>query len=573
MNGSARVALIGCLALLTALGICVGARANADESDALRLPSGWTLQANGPQTFARWVARNASYDGMILGGYAGSTDALMHTLDAPHPIPLTPGVEERRVRIERCGIVAALTTLTVRYRSPRYRSLPPNVSETLDFVADGAWYSIVYHNGTAPANDPIDRLLRTTCPADLAFASPPPGWRTLPASRTVRWMSPDGVNGPTVMLAAQHASGGELSTRDLPPGFTPAFSGLVTSCGLPLLIAQGTIDLDGSPAAADLAISRSGTRDYLAAYVHGSDESDAAVRAALLSLCAKAALPAAPFAAIAHLGPRTIAVVRAPAAFRARQTITYSATGAALPETTETEQFAAGDRIESTTKIAYGGNVETRSDALEGRWYYERVNGVWYKHDAYRARIPYLYPNYQIFHGATIRGTDTAIDGAPSEVYYLLDGTSDTTLWVDKRTRYLRRVDAHAIAPPPFSGWSDSSTRFDRFDRPVPMNVPDHARDVTSCATGIVPPAPLTAVQPDTPPDAPPLTASVMVELLVSVNGEGRLIDAVVTKSSGSSSLDRAALEATRKTTFSAGSIYCAPGTTQGLYDVEFDAQ
>jgi TonB family protein len=560
-----------CLALAGALyGI---AMASGSDPSPLQMPATWVRGAGGHETYAMWKNGASTFRGDVIPGQQTTTEDLLDTLwQTRVSDPTVTGT--RREQLHRCSSTLGLTTTTRTGNDG-----VTHIAEHLDYVNEGAWYFLHYDRATTAPDPAIEQILHATCPDDIPFASLPAGWSGDPGGLWAMWepaaKAPVGQFA-TVQLTASGSDGSPLSAASVPPSMLQSPNvRTATACEIPLLVADGTMSFAGTKLRSLVVISQFGSRRYTVQYLHAGSE-DPAVRAALMTLCAKNPFPAkewlglqGPLAQVTP-SPRVDLSIRLPHAFRATLTTTYAGVDPPLHEQT-LELYAANGARKLTSSTTRGSSTTTTERIFNGPDDYDLVNGTWYKSRSTIVVKGGMYPNFAIWRGTVTRDADETAGGVTLEVYHVADPGRPFTVWIGQTDRYIRRYEERYDTPQ-FGHGAYALQRLDfaSFDEAIAVDAPTLFTDASACSTGVIPPRPLGPVQPVFPANGPRLTAEVSVDVLVSVAADGRLTNASIAKSSGYPALDDAAERAVRKASFSAPTIYCTPGAGEATYRLLF---
>jgi TonB family protein len=545
----------------------------APDEYPLRVPATWTIDTHAHEHFAEWTNGASTYKADFTAS-AQTPDDLFFTIDNRRMVEAEI-TETRRERSTRCSTAFNLTT--TKY-APATDGM--NVGEELDYLDRGTWYSITYKRPAGAPDAAIERLLHTACPAQIASAAAPAGWRDVSRGIWISWIEPNylssNASGRITLTAHDVARQSPNADDDALRGFVARITSTTTSCGIPLRVTEGTTTIGSAGSFSTLiAESQYENRRYTAVYEHRPGYEDRTVRAAVLTLCAKTPFllerwgaPSHP-AALPLATPRISISVKLPHSFFMTSVTDFI--GIKPPQTYRTtEDYSEENGTRDTMRDTLGDRTSTRQTIEIGRDRYLIDGGKWIKDRIRFHRIGGAYPDAADWRGTMTQGPDESIDGTPVNVYHIREDGTRVDMWVGATDRYIRVYDLYSTNQYP-NGSSHSLSRFSKFDEPVTILPPPKFIDATNCPTGDMPPLPLTTVQAVFPEHGPRLKAALDIVVTVRVDVEGRVIDAAVAKPSGYSDLDRAAIVAARSTTFTPGSFYCTPHVALGYYTVTFD--
>gem|GEM_PF-4492143 len=576
-----RFAIVALLLALAAPASTFAAGAAAG-ADALSLPATWKAVIAGVGGFAAWRNGASTYTGRFLGAGLGleSTESLLQRIEHPSTSPSNQ-IEARHERLTRCGATVGLTTARLRSDSGAV-----SVLEALDFVQNGAWFTIDYTRPDGIADADIERIFHETCPSELPFVTAPHGWQDVGKGIYAFFRPADKSIDAMVQLSA--------SPNALPP--VPADAGVATasplgaaisssrvrtgkSCGIPLLIVEGVTVRGDKSADVLVAVSQYDGRRYLVRYEHPHGAEDRATRSAVLAVCAKPQFnrwtgnSSAP-ATQSTPEPVVSIPINVPKSVRATlQRTPPSGSTASLPERI-VELSAANGAFQATTTVTDGDVARTTRHIAIGDTMYDEVGGTWYKRHSNLVLNGGAYPNFYQWRGALAQEPDQTIGGDTVNVYRFANRDGYTNVWVGAADRYIRRMEQHAYVTRgrPEEG-SVTDIDYDRFDDAISVEQPHDYFDETDCTGGVGPLQVTKLVRPQFPANGPVLKAPVTVGLAISVSIDGVVTNAGVVRSSGYPILDTEAIRATRATTFEPPTVYCHPTALDGGYDVQFTAQ
>jgi hypothetical protein len=327
--------------------------------------------------------------------------------------------------------------------------------------------------------------LHETCPDDLPFAVAPGGWQDEKRRVDVVWVPKDKQPGTSVQLSA--------SANDQPPTAADAGADAATilglaitaprvrttgSCGIPLLIVEGTAQRGGQDVDVIAAISQAGSRRYFVRYEHAPSAEDPAVRAAILALCAKAPFGlhhllalSSPEAAESTPEPIVTVPVRLPKSFRS--TLPRSQLPGQTAVTRSVQLYAANGSWETTTTTTDGAATRTTDSIGVGDTIFQLVAGTWYDQPDPLRTVGGSYPDFNAWHGTLTQGPDENVGGVPVHVYHIVYDAGYLTAWIGTRDQYLRRIEEHSFVvrgKPPENAIQYRT--FDRFDEPIAIEPP-----------------------------------------------------------------------------------------------------
>jgi TonB family protein len=570
---------IAALVLVLAVPASTFAAAPAAGVDALSLPATWKVVIPGVGNFAAWRNGASTYVGHFLGG-SESTEGLLRRIEHPSISPANQ-VEARHERLTRCGSTVGLTTARIKSDSGAV-----TVLEALDYAQDGAWFNIDYTRPDGIADPDIERIFHETCPSEIPFVATPHDWQDAGKGIYALFRPVDKSIDALLQLAALPnapppvpADAGVATASPLGPAISSSRVRTGTSCGAPLLIAEGVTVRDGKSVDALVAISQYDGRRYLVRYEHPHGAEDRATRSAILALCAKPQFSrwtgnSSALAAQPAPEPVVTIPINVPKSVRATLQITPPAGNTlALPEHI-VELSSANGAFQTTTTVTDGDVAQTTGHVAIGDTVYDEVGGTWYKRHSNVVIDIGAYPNFYLWRGALTQGPDEIIDGDPVNVYRFANRDGYTNVWVGATDRFIRRTEQHTYVTrgrPEERSVTDIA--YDRFNDAIAIEQPHDYFDETDCTSGVGPLRAINLVRPQMPANGPALKAPVTVRLHVSVSVDGLVTNAIVVRSSDYPILDAEAVRATRATTFAPPLVYCHPTALDGRYDVEFSAQ
>jgi TonB family protein len=555
------------IAVLYVASGLTGVRAQDAAATALTIPSGWVLEPMGSgEGFATWKNGDASY---VAGfrPYAGSADDLFRMSENTR-VTVAGMIDKHFERLNRCS--SAFDLMTIRVRGTNGVVM---LGEQIQFLVAGVNVTARYDRPEASAANPdIEHILREACPEEVFFAPPPAGWHAEPMGIFFTWKPADKTtNAGDLMLSIAGATSLPSLETPLTPMLGPPHVEMLTSCGLPLRVAET------SAANVHILVASSlyEKRAYTATYLATKGNEDPRIRQAMLNLCAKVPVAwreyleqsrPAPFAATSP-GPLLDIPVRLPHSFRSKTVVRNQPAG--LPVLTWS-QLLSGDATR-TMSTQISGDVTTTTDFITTHdFIYELRDGVWYKRKTDILIAGGSYPDFP-WRGTETKQPDATIAGVPVDVFNVNEGSRTFTVWIGKIDRYIRRYDE--VTLPAFGRPATyASSDYDDLDRPVAIETPTAFVDATNCTTGIEPPRVLRQPTVTIPANGPALSKAVTAGIEVTVDRDGHLVKTRVADSTGFSVLDKTALTAVAAASFGPGTAYCTPATTSGLINILFNA-
>ena len=254
----------------------------------MRVPAGWHTESEFPRhRFAAWYSGSSGFRA-TYGAPASIRD----------PLPQVAGQQRKR-----CGISLQWKTVEASRVSG-----PDLVTESLQYAYEGVLFGLVYSYERGKSDPAIEQLLDVRCPAEILFATPPPGWQKRDAGIPVTWLPPQsGDTRPAdgVVFAALASAGDSLTKQDFAE-LRPVTDQLerplrfrslapTRSCGVPVSAGDG--EFRGADPQAEhgirlhVVLSKFDGRLYAAIAAPSGGPNDAAALAAVDSLCAKWPLP------------------------------------------------------------------------------------------------------------------------------------------------------------------------------------------------------------------------------------------------------------------------------------------
>jgi TonB family protein len=503
-------------------------------------------------------------------GSDASTDTLLDRLAQSRFRDLSI-VDSQNERLERCGLTFGFSRTT--RRNP---GAEPMVTEQLDYVVDGAHYSLVYRHPHGPPDPAIEHLLRAACPDDLLFATPPSGWSAKPGiGLAASWAPRQRPATGTFELVQLFARGGTEATDGVAmfSGFRATKTRQETSCGLPILVADGTTNMGPLSFDTTIAASQYANRVYAAAYIRTKGRNDSTIQAALQTVCARAAFPRPTFAPMPGTavlptpGPKIALPIKRPTSFRI--TFTTKRGGAAPTTTTYVQTYADDDHHDTIiTRTGYPQTAVSENIDI-GRDEYSKVDGTWYKHPLQFSTLGGLYPAFEEWQGTLERKPDESNGATTLHIAEFSDRGNRSRVAFGS-DGIIRSYDVHGQPSPLSPGGYDEHSDITDIGASFVITPPERFVDASRCSEYLQTTHAIHPVDPVYPQYGPVLKHNVDTWITVTVDADGHLTNAVIAKSSGFTILDNAALAAAHATTFAGGRIFCTPATTTDTYRISF---